>query len=57
MSPELKGGREYVGRRKIHAESPLGAGPWRAGKIPRGGNGESIEIFQNAKELNEFCFP
>lgn len=57
MSPELKGGREYVWMGEIYAQSPLGVGPWRAGKIPKGGDAESIEFFQNAKELNEFCFP
>lgn len=36
MSLELKGRREHVWMGEIYAESHLGAGPWRAGKTPKG---------------------
>lgn len=56
MSPELKGGREHVWMVEIYAGSPLGVGPWRAGKIPKGGDAESVEFFQNAMDLMNFVF-
>lgn len=57
VSPELKGWREHIWMWEIYAESHLGVGPWRVGKIPKGVDAESIKIFQKAKETNEECFP